>query len=397
MGFEGAWLDMNDPATGDSLNEMMLFDKGKKDHSSFHNQYGMGMAKASREGFKKAHPNERPFLLSRSGFTGSSKYTAIWTGDNYANYHYLKSSIACSLNLALSGIPFNGPDVAGFGGDTNEELMIDWIKCGFLFPILRNHSNMGTHNQEPWAFDQQTLEIYRHQVQLRYKCRAYLYQLFMDQAERGEAILKPLFYDFESESANDLSRVDDQFMVGSIIMMSPFVEENMKEREVILPSVRWFDTQHDRWLDGGTIIQVKKELHSNPIFLKDQSILPMMRNKGSDHGFRSNEIDFHVVMSNISGECAEHTYHFDDGESYLYEKGERSSIQLQATVKEDSLYITTNYLAEGYGRADMKFVTYDDFKHVYHNGKELELKPANFKWRSDRACSALNITTTSFN
>jgi alpha-glucosidase len=395
LGFKGAWLDMNDPATGDSLNELMLFDKGKKDHSSFHNQYGMGMAKASREGFMKAHPNERPFLLSRSGCTGSSKYTAIWTGDNYANYHYLKSSIACSINLALSGIPFNGPDVAGFGGDTNKELMLDWIKCGFLFPILRNHSISDARSQEPWAFDQHTLEIYRHHVQLRYKCRLYLYNLFIDQAERGEAILKPLFYDFEAETANDLSRVDDQFMVGSAMMMSPFVEENITERDVILPSVRWFDTQHDLWVDGGTTILVKKEDHVNPLFLKDQSILPIARNQGSDHGFNSNEIDFHVVVSNIEGQSAETTYLFDDGTTYLYEQGERSALQLEASVQKNTLHITSRYLKDGFGRADLRLIIYDDFEQVYLNGEPLTCEATSFYWRSDRPCSGLKITTTS--
>lgn len=77
VGIFGAWLDMNDPATGPSDNVDMLFDHGRKNHDTFHNQYALGMAMASRQGFLEAHPQERPFLLCRSGSTGTNRYTAL--------------------------------------------------------------------------------------------------------------------------------------------------------------------------------------------------------------------------------------------------------------------------------------------------------------------------------
>ena len=102
-GVSGAWLDMNDPAVGSAELDEMLFDGGKNEHATYHSQYALGMAKASRDGFSRAEPSLRPFLLSRSGFIGTSRYAAIWTGDNCSNRHHLKSAIPVSVNLALSG------------------------------------------------------------------------------------------------------------------------------------------------------------------------------------------------------------------------------------------------------------------------------------------------------
>src|SRR5690606_34733633 len=100
----------------------------------------LSMAEATRRGVLEARPDERPFLLSRSGFLGSSRHTAVWTGDNISNVHHLRNSVGISLSLSISGLPFNGPDVPGFGGNASAELMRAWYKAGFLFPSLRNHN-----------------------------------------------------------------------------------------------------------------------------------------------------------------------------------------------------------------------------------------------------------------
>ena len=370
-GITAAWLDMNDPSTGRSLCTEMLFNHGRDIHHTYHNQYALGMAIASREGFQAARPQERPFLLSRSGFTGSSRFCAIWTGDNFSNYHYLKGSISCTLNLALSGIPFNGPDVCGFGGDTNEALVRDWIKAGFLFPFLRNHSIRGSRAQEPWVFDAKTLEIYRHYVQLRYKLRPYLYNLFIRQAQEGEAILRPLFYDFTDSAELSLGKIGDQFMVGSGIMQAPFIEENQQEREIVLPQTRWYEAESGQWLEGGCRITRAKSAETTPLFLREGAVLPLARNSGADFSFKSNEVDF-LLMLGAQGKAAEYSYIFDDGFSYGYESGKQSELQVSAAISGGKLAITTKLAQDGFGGCDCGFIIPERFAQVTINGKAAE-------------------------
>lgn len=365
-GIHGAWLDMNDPATGSVDNSAMLFQNGKKPHSAYHNQYALGMAKASRDGFLKAHPDRRPFLLSRSGFTGSGRYTALWTGDNVSCYEHLRNAIPTTLNLALSGIPFNGPDIGGFGGDTYPKLICDWHKACFLFPFFRNHSIAGSREQEPWAFDEQTLEILRTFIRLRYRLRHYLVQLFAEHEITGDAILRPLFYDFEGA---DLDLVDDQFLVGPAILQAPFLVEKQRERDVILPSgCRWYSIFDRAWLEGGQTLAAKAAPKTTPIYVRDGSILPLSTAGETENSYDATKVDFHLFLSGDGSE-AETIYRADDGISFGYQSGKRTEWRVHARRDGAKIEVTISEQQNGFGGIDAIFTTEKGTREVTINGR----------------------------
>lgn len=369
LGLYGAWLDMNDPSTGPVENQDMLFQHARKDHSFYHNQYALGMAMASRKGFLEAHPHDRPFLLCRSGFTGSSRYTAIWTGDNSSNYYHLKNSIATTLNLALSGIPFNGADVGGFGLDTNPALMMDWIKAAFLFPFCRNHTCINSRRQEPWAFGPRVLSVVRQYIRLRYRLRPYLYQLFIEQERSGEAILRPLFYDFQDTARLPLGLIDDQFMVGPCLMQAPFVEEKQAARDVVLPGGHWYSPLEGKWIEGGRKIRVKADASTTPFYVLDGSILPLARVAADENAFQGRRADFHIFLAKKSAVSTR--YVFDDGASFAYQKGKRSEIEIRVRRTGKALDITITSINDGFGGGDFTFTTSADIITV-----RVDKKPA---------------------
>jgi len=392
-GITAVWNDMNDPSTGSVLNTDMLFNEGRDAHDLFHNQYASEMAKATVEGFRQARPEERPFLLSRSGFTGCSKYTAIWTGDNVSNYHYLRASLACSLNLALSGVPFNGPDIGGFGGDTTPQLMRDWMKAGFLFPFCRNHSIINSRAQEPWMFDQSTMAVLREYIQLRYRLRPYLYNLFVAQAECGEAILRPLFYDFVSTDELPLDRIDDQFMVGPWVMQAPFIDEKLECRDVVLPDARWYALNAAQWLNGKQRIQVEQDQSRTPLYVREGAVLPLALNQGRDFSFSAADVEFHVFLNRDSTIPAETSYVFDDGISFGYQRGERSELQIKAEVNAGRLRVQTELVRDGYGPCrTARLVIYGDFEQVTVNGQATTIQAAPVRFAGqDQPCTVVQF------
>lgn len=360
----GAWLDMNDPATGLSENSEMLFRDGSLPHAAYHNQYALGMAKASHEGLRTAHPDERPFLLTRSGYTSIGRYAAAWTGDNISNTHHLRNSIPTTLNLALSGLPFNGPDVPGFGGDATPALAIAWYKAGFLFPFLRNHSNKENRVQEPWAFGVKTMRTIRRYIRLRYKLLPYLYNLFVQQEETGEAILRPLLHDFADTKALPLDRVDDQFMVGPAIMQAPVMDENETKRDLLLPAGRWYDAMRGKWVGGGRRVRVTTQRDTTPMFFRDGSIVPMRPGEPTDNVTDLLDIELHLFVSSTFRGATRYVYTADDGKGYGYQRGEQTRVTFEARRRKSRLSLRV--VGEGYGHGPLRvrFIMYQAAKEL---------------------------------
>lgn len=364
-GFGGFWLDMNDPSTGPVDPSGMLFDKGREPHEAHRNSYALGMQRASFEGMLKSRPDERPFLLSRSGCQGTSRYSAVWTGDNLSNYAYLKQAIPTSVNLSLSGIPFNGPDIGGFGGDSNEALMVDWIRTCFLFPFARNHTGLGTRDQEPWAYSAKAEETIARYIRLRYQMLPYLCNLFCDQEELGDPILRPLAYEF----AGHFDDIDDQFMVGPSILQAPVVEPRQKVRKFVLPGAEpWFEAATGEWIQPGRRSR-KPELDETPLYIRNGSILPMQSTPARPVDLR--HVDLHVFAAPGTSGRARTVYRADDGLTYGYRRGERTVIEIHSEWDAETIGIRFEECESGFGKVDCRLILHAGVRKCLVNGKEL--------------------------
>jgi alpha-glucosidase len=359
LGFHGYWIDMNDPSTGAAELDDMHFQRGAWPHWTYHNQYATGMAEATRAGMLAARPDERPFLLTRSAAAGSSRFTAMWTGDNWSNWKHLRTCIHGSLNLALSGMPFNGPDVPGFGGDATPELAIAWYKACCLFPFLRNHCSAGSSKQEPWVFGPEALHTIRHFVRLRYKLLPYIMQLWVAQEAHGSAVLRPLFHDFDSTPALPLDRIDDQFMVGPALMQAPLLHEGSQTRSVALPGPgRWMDTGTGEFIGGGQRIEVTSASGSTPMYLREGQLLPMQVGERVSQHNDLCDIELHVILGPGCADEAVLDYVADDGLSYGYQRGERGHWRFSARRDGDTVHVSAQALQAGWRPLQLRIVAY---------------------------------------
>ena len=272
----GIWNDMNDPAAGKADVNDMLFNRGAVEHKHIHNLYGTLMAEATQQGFRMHDSATRPFILTRSASTGIQRFAAVWTGDNASNWPHLRMSIPETLNLALSGVSFNGADIGGFTDDTSAELLTRWYQAALLFPFYRNHSHKKCIDQEPWRFGKRVCDIIRETINLRYRLLGSLYTEFARHILTGEPVVRPLCWFSSDRKYRDIA---DAYALGSNIIVAPVVHEGAMKREILLPPGQWFDIAPGKWVKGGVRFDRRVPLDEVPLFVRRGTIIcePMPR------------------------------------------------------------------------------------------------------------------------
>jgi alpha-glucosidase len=287
-----SWIDMNEPAycmyTSEEEEYTManvVDSAGNPWEPRMHNLYASGMAQSAYEGLKEVYPGERPFVLTRSGFSGYQRFAAMWTGDNHSNWEHLQLSIPMLLNLGLSGVPICGPDIGGFSDDVTGELLARWYQVGALYPFSRNHSRIYTTRQEPWEFGDDVGRIARDYMTLRYRLLRYLYSLAYEAHSSGIPMMRPLVMHFQDDPTT--YTINDQFLLGSHMLVAPILEEGAVSRKVYLPEGIWYDLWTGTRIEGKGTLTVDAPLDRMPIFLRAGAIIPTghaIQHTGEDQG-----------------------------------------------------------------------------------------------------------------
>ena len=242
-------------------------------HRRYHNVFGMQMARATFEGLKKLRPDKRPFVLTRAGFAGIQRYSAVWTGDNYASWDQLALTVPMLVNLSVSGVPFVGADVGGFNDRPTPELYSRWLEAAVLTPFLRSHSVGWAGNKEPWEYGNEYTVINRSTIELRYRLLPYIYTLFHEHEQTGMPVMRPLWFEFPRDKKTYL--IADEYLLGKDLLIAPVVKEGMREREVYFPAgADWIDWWTGEKYEGGKPHVVKAPIDRLPLFAQAGSVSP---------------------------------------------------------------------------------------------------------------------------
>lgn len=317
-GVSGIWNDMNEIATwGQKIPNNVVFDfEGRKGTIlEAHNVYGSLMARTSYEGAKAA-TNQRPFVLTRAGYAGMQRYTAIWTGDNRSEDDHMIAGVRLLNSLGLSGVPFTGMDIGGFTGNPSQGLYARWIQLGAFFPYFRNHTAINTKSSEPWAFGEEVTDIARNYISLRYKLLPYLYSVFYEATQNGLPVVRSLAIE-NTFDPNIYNRAfQNQFSLGRSLMVIP-VESGKDFAKVYFPAGKWYDFYNDRAEEGGKEKLIELTLQKLPVYVKESSIIPMQTLVQSTAILPSDTLLLHIYKGNTPNTFV---YYEDDGKSFEYEK-----------------------------------------------------------------------------
>jgi len=389
LGIEGIWNDMNEPAL--SINpvksflkrlhstDMYFHDQGR--HTNYEegrNIYALCEAMATRLAFMKFSPNKRPFILTRSGYSGVQRYSAIWTGDNWTNWYNITLATRMLVNLNLSAQVFVGPDIGGHAGIVkvlirDKKQFVRWIQSGVFYPFCRVHCSLGFRSQDPFSYGPKVQEISKKYIELRYELFPYWYNLFYKAHKSGTPILRPLFYFTPQDEKCYDPQFENQFFLGEDILVIPISQRRIKNKKIYLPE--------GDWVQYWTLEEFKgKREHIIPIILAD---LPILIRKGAIIPMQEameyigqNPVET-LILKIFRGQPGTSTSLFvyeDDGESLDYlNKNKYSILSINCIYTESEV---TLELAELEGNYKSSWKTIKIL--VYDGGKMIKERIENF-------------------
>ena len=203
-----------------------------------HNLYPLRYNKAVSD-VTKATSGEN-IIWARSAWAGSQRYPVHWGGDAATTSAGMLGTIHAGLSLGLSGFPFWSHDIGGFVTDTPEELYRRWLPMGFLTSHSRAH---GAPPTEPWLFEnKEFVDYFRKAAELKYSLMPYIIEEAKESSANGWPMFRAIFLEYPDDPG--AWKIDDQYLLGSKIMVAPILESGALSRDVYLPgNTEWVDYQ----------------------------------------------------------------------------------------------------------------------------------------------------------
>ena len=337
------WNDMNEPSVFKisrntvPKNSLIKYDKIYYEHREAHNLYGYLMHKATYEALIQKYNNRiRPFILTRSFYIGSHKYSAMWTGDTKSNFEALKNNIPMMISLSLSGYSFVGCDVGGFAEEGNINLYKRWYQNGVFYPFFRGHSHESTLRREIWLFSEEDFLNLKNSIILRYTIIPYIYIQFYLLYKTGIPIIKPVwFYDKSELALTEFA--DSEYFFGNSILVRPVLTSREDEKNIIsvyLPeNERWYDFYNFTEIKNNKKIEYQISPDKIGAFIKGGEIIQKkMRLRRSIQKMKNDPLTI-IIALNLENKSKGVVY-FDDEESFDYQKGKYSLLEVIYNNKE---------------------------------------------------------------
>jgi alpha-D-xyloside xylohydrolase len=338
LGIDGWWQDATEPENDDLQGRMV--NNGTMPGEVVRNVYPMYVTKTIYDGVRKDAPDERVFILTRSGFSGQQRYsTAVWSGDVGHDWETLKRQITGGLNMSITGMPWWTFDAGGFfrpGGGQYEsaeyqERFLRWFQFATFAPLQRVHGYQT--NTEFWRYGEKMEKEALNYLNLRYRLMPYIYSQAADITFNNGTIMRPLVMDFANDEV--ALKQNYEYMFGPSFLVAPVTEAGVSEWDVYLPkNTKWFDFWTGKQFDGGQTIKADA-MSKIPLFVKAGSIIPMGDFMQSTEDKPSGVTEIRVY----EGADGQFVLYEDEGTNYNYEKGAFSNITFSWDDKKQTLTI----------------------------------------------------------
>ena len=200
-------------------------------------------------------------------FAPKDVVVAGWVGDQDGTFDGLVNALDNLYWSARNGYLAFGSDIGGYREDDGypqgraKEVFLRWAQLGAFNPVMENGGG-GDHH--PWAYDDETVGIYRRFAWLHHAMIPYLMSQSVPRWDNGTSLMR--FVDDETYA----------FYLGDDIFVQPIASGDLVQ------VVEGPEDLEGRWvylfdetitLEAGVRIELETPLDAYPVFVRDSSVV----------------------------------------------------------------------------------------------------------------------------
>lgn len=327
-----------------------------------HSLFGHLEGKVTREFFNNITglpdklKDKRPFIASRSTFSGSGQYVAHDLGQNQRSWADMAYGIAGTMNMNMFGIPMSGPNACGYFGAAREDEMCGrWIQLSSMLPLARQHRAAGSEGgpaNEPYELDMPYSAWAKEALISRLQYVRHIYTCLFEASQEGGSCVDPLFMHFPDDLYTfDPSQTENSFILGNALKVVPVVEAAVKGVDQMVrtyfPKGEWVDMRD--WSIHGNLLNGMWQEVPAPTYATDTIItylrpgyLVPFQPQNKTHPFMTtrdllNDAELHLVANPTPNGWAQGRIFIDEGKDSVQEIEEGDYEYYQFHVSAGSL------------------------------------------------------------
>ena len=200
---------------------------------------------------------------------------------------------------------------------------------GAFQPFFRAHAELTTKRREPWLFGEPHTGLIKAAIEKRYKLLPYIYTLFQESSKIGSPIARSMMQEFPSDEAT--FDMDDQFMLGSALVVKPVSEAGLAQVKTYLPAGNvWYDYESFEIVNidlKTRLATMKTPMHVMPVYLRGGSIIP--KKERLHRSSQAMKLDPFTLLVALDDGKARGNLYVDDGHSFEHVKGHYLNIEYE--------------------------------------------------------------------
>jgi alpha-D-xyloside xylohydrolase len=220
--------------------------------------------------------NRRTWFDVRSSYLFAAPYPTVLYSDMYSHADYVRMNV----NSGFAGVNWS-PELRETSNEADLirrlqtiTLSAQMVVNGWYLdiPPWLQYDVSKNAKRELLPNYKQLEDKARKLINLRMSLLPYLYSAFARYYFEGIPPVRALIMDYPDDA--HVVNIDDQYMLGESILCAPFID-SASTRTVYFPKGIWYNFNNNKKYEGGKSYTVTMSLDEVPVFIKDNTILPL--------------------------------------------------------------------------------------------------------------------------